>query len=151
MGLFIPDHDGAEGVPAEIPVHNDCGLPVELCICRDAPVRAEGKGFVDLTQGPPSAALIGETMAINLDVPGSEDEARRLIDEGWKVRVVSLQTSEVECSACGWGRDATLVFDCELGAGGEAPTWMPCQGCGGRIELSIELLSMIRRAYDGTI
>ena len=30
-----PEH---EGLPDRYPVHNACGLPVELCTCPDAPV-----------------------------------------------------------------------------------------------------------------
>lgn len=148
---FNPD-ENSEGLPDAIPYHNACGLPVELCICPDAPVKFDGGGYVDSISNPaPSAARIGETIAINLDVAGGEDEARRLMQSGWKVRVISLETSEIECPACGWGQDKTIAFDCELGAGGEVPVWMQCQGCDHRIELPIEILNMMRRVYDGKI
>jgi hypothetical protein len=48
---FNPD-EGGEGIPAEIPYHTACGLPVELCICPDAPIQARDGGFVDTKTEP---------------------------------------------------------------------------------------------------
>jgi hypothetical protein len=42
----------SEGLPEEIIYHTSCGLPVELCICPDAPIREKDGGFVETKTEP---------------------------------------------------------------------------------------------------
>lgn len=146
---FNPEEN--EGDKAwDIPYHTGCGLPVELCNCVDAPVSADGDRFIinNGTGDPPIVRIgPGETLTINLDYEGAEDEAREILASGFRPRIITLETSEPECAACGC--TYMLMLDCKVGWKGRPVGTVKCPKCNHNIELSIDLVSIIQRVFDG--
>jgi hypothetical protein len=136
VGPFNFNEDEAGGLPEAIPYHTPCGLPAELCTCPDAEVKFEDGVF----RPNPAAAKPGE-IHIDLDVPGSEERARKLIADGMQVTEVIIETEEVECPVCGWGSESRLVFVLEP----EIPLLphVTCKECGFEIQLSPELYQLM--------
>jgi DNA-directed RNA polymerase subunit RPC12/RpoP len=133
VGPFNFDEDETNRLPEAIPYHTPCGLPAELGACSDAEMKFEGGQF----QPNPAATKPGE-IHIDLDVPGSEERARQLIADGMQVTEVIIETEEVECPACGWGKDSRLVFNFPAERL-EVSKHVLCAECGFEIELSPEL------------